>query len=445
MHPSVQHRPGTRLHSLLAGLVLAQACALPAHAASITVTSTADTIALDGLVTLREALTAAVTNTKIADAGPGSVGVDVINFNIAGLPGTVHTIKPQSALPTITETVVINGYSQLGSSQNSLATGTNAFLTIELDGTNAGFAAGLTLSAPSSTIQGLVINNFLDEGILVIGTGNNLIRGNFIGTDATGSLERGNGVAGISLSSPTNRVGGPAPGDRNLISGNAYAGVNVSTANATLNRIEGNLIGTRKNGVDALPNNGNGVRLSAGSGNSVGGVAAGTGNLIAYNTGNGVAVVSGATGNLILANAVTANAGIGIDLGADGVTLNDIDDLDDGGNGAQNNPVLTSVYAVGTTKVGLVLDTPLAAAGQTYTFAFYSSLNCDTSGFGEGERFLGIKAAVIDLSESYSIDLPSLPPANHRYLTVTATDPSNNTSEFSGCAQIEPLYANSYE
>src|SRR5215467_1954762 len=105
--------------------------------AIITVTSVDDSIAINGFVTLREALTAANTNAVSGDAAAGDPGLDTIKFNIAGAPGTVHTIQLMSALPAITDPVFIDGYSQLGASPNTLADGDNAFLAIELDGINA--------------------------------------------------------------------------------------------------------------------------------------------------------------------------------------------------------------------------------------------------------------------------------------------------------------------
>src|SRR5262245_17487506 len=175
--------------------------------AVLTVTSTGDSIAVDGFVTLREAITAANSNANSGDAPAGDAGLDTIKFNIAGAPGTVHTIKPLGQLPTIIDPVFIDGYSQLGAVKNTSATADNAFLAIELDGSDVGFNAGLTIFSGNSTIQGLVINNFKNEGILVINQGNNIIRGNFIGTDATGKLDHGNGIAGIGLLASNNTVG----------------------------------------------------------------------------------------------------------------------------------------------------------------------------------------------------------------------------------------------
>src|SRR5262249_27938070 len=86
-------------------------------------------------------------------------GFDTIQFAIPG--SGVHTISPTSALPAVTDAVLIDGYTQPGSSANTLPAGDNAVLQIELDGTLAGAnARGLTITAGASTIRGLVINHF---------------------------------------------------------------------------------------------------------------------------------------------------------------------------------------------------------------------------------------------------------------------------------------------
>src|SRR5205814_10319166 len=134
-----------------------------------------------------------------------------------------QTITLASQLPTITGPVVIDGCSQPGASTNTLATGNNAELLIELDGSSAGAGAdGLVLSGSHITIRGLVINRFSGNGILIGGAGDtdNFIEGNFIGTDPTGTLSQGNGAAGILVLTNDNRIGGTTPASRNLISGN---------------------------------------------------------------------------------------------------------------------------------------------------------------------------------------------------------------------------------
>ena len=136
-----------------------------------------------------------VTNT--GDMGPGSLrqaildansnsGPDTIIFAIPG--GGVHTILPTSPLPTITEAVLLDGYSQPGSSANTLSTGDDAVISIEIDGSNAGtIVTGLIdVATGGSTIRGLsVVNAQGGDGISVSGGGGNLVAGNFVGLPRT--------------------------------------------------------------------------------------------------------------------------------------------------------------------------------------------------------------------------------------------------------------------
>jgi hypothetical protein len=133
------------MRRICAGVVGLLAASL-LSANTYTVTSTADT----GAGTLRQAIT---------DAN-GHAGADTVAFNIGG--SGVHTIAPASALPTITEAITIDGYTQLGSSANTNPTGQglNTALRIEIDGTSAGSSACLSVQADDVTIKGLAINRF---------------------------------------------------------------------------------------------------------------------------------------------------------------------------------------------------------------------------------------------------------------------------------------------
>lgn len=137
--------------------------------------------ATPGECTLRAAI-------QEANANPGA---DTINFLIPPTdPGCnagngVCTISPASALPAITEQVTINGYSPPGSTPNTLATGNNAALKIELSGANAGAPApGIRITGGSnSVVKGLIINRWGSDGFNV-GASGNRIEGNYIGTAA---------------------------------------------------------------------------------------------------------------------------------------------------------------------------------------------------------------------------------------------------------------------
>ena len=178
--------------------------------AVITVTGTGDAInATDGVVTLREAITAANGNKNISDVvGVGAYGNDTIAFNI---PGTgVQTIAPTSPLPIITDPVTIDGYTQPGSAPNTnpVGQGLNGTLLIEIDGENAGDVrfGMLEFQTTNSTVRGLVINRTQGEkiGIDSLGTAGNIrIEGNYIGTDATGTA----GFAASPTRTPTAATG----------------------------------------------------------------------------------------------------------------------------------------------------------------------------------------------------------------------------------------------
>ena len=108
---------GARRFALGCALALA-AMQGTVQAATLTVTGAGDTIAVDGVVTLREAITSANNNANVnADVvAVGTYGTDTINFNISG--AGVKTITPGSTLPAITDPLTINGYSQPGSSES---------------------------------------------------------------------------------------------------------------------------------------------------------------------------------------------------------------------------------------------------------------------------------------------------------------------------------------
>jgi parallel beta-helix repeat protein len=200
-----------------------------------------------------------------ANANPGA---DLITFNIGG--SGAHSIQPLSALPVITDAVTIDGYSQPGASANSLAVGDNAVLLVELNGSLAGNADGLDFAAGSCTVRGLVINGFAGSGIICQSGSGDDIEGNFIGTNAAGSAAVANGFAGVSINGGSgDTVGGPTPGARNVISGNTFFGVALSPASNNL--VQGNYIGTNAAGTQAVFNGFIGVNIGDSSYNTIDG------------------------------------------------------------------------------------------------------------------------------------------------------------------------------
>jgi CSLREA domain-containing protein len=444
------------------------------HHVALTYDGTTVKLFVDGVLTSSAALAGTVLDTPFPvligrRSGAGGDGNgDTLNglvdeltiFNRALSDAEVQaiakgprTISPASALPTITDPVVIDGYTQPGASVNTDPTGFNGTLLIEISGaSNTDRANGLRIAAGGSTVRGLVIGGFngtpltddaQDSGILLESVGGNVIAGNFLGTDPTGTAAHPNGNVGIFVASPNNTIGGTSPADRNIISGNApFDGVFVSPANgvgdASGNVIQGNFIGTQADGVSPLGNGRNGVTFTHGAhDNSLGGTTVGAGNVIAFNT-VGVPVSGAAFGlpdclrNSILGNRIFSNAGLGIDLGDDGVSNNDPlpGDADTGPNNLQNFPVLTSAVAgIGSTTItGTLNSTP----NTTFRIEFFASDAPDASGFGEGQTFLGFTTVTTDGNGDvgFSVSLP-VTVSTTQVVSATATDPAGNTSEFS--------------
>jgi hypothetical protein len=343
-----------------------------------------------------------------------------INFAI---PGTgVKTIVVGAtgfgALPAITDPVTIDGYTQPGSSPNTKAVGKDAVLKIELNGTNVNGGDGLLIThvSGSSVIRGLAINRF-PEGIEIQGdTVGNRIEGNFIGTDPSGTIDRGNSDDGVNIfgGASENVVGGSTPAARNVISGNEAEGVLVR---GTANEVLGNRVGTTANGTGALANALDGVSIQ-GSNNFVGdGTAAGS-NTIAFNGDDGVSVTSD-SGNEISRNSVFSNAGIGIDLeggfeDAAGYTANDPGDIDTGSNGLQNKPVISSAK---TSSTKTTITGKLATVPNTlYRVEFFSN----PSG-NEGKKFVGLKLVSTDASGNATFTFsPASKVAAGQTVTATA-------------------------
>lgn len=236
-----------------------------------------------------------------------TAGADTIDFDIGAGTGA-KTISPTSGLPTITDAVAIDGYTQAGASENTLEEGNDTDLKVQLDGSGAGVdAIGLRIDASDCTIEGLVIKNFNAFGVLIEGaraTGNR-VKGNFVGVSRDGTIDRGNGI-GVYVVGEANTVGGTQPEGRNVISGNDQSGVQIADTGAMDNEVKGNYIGPSADGTADL-GNGYGVVIDAND-NTVGGTAPGAGNVISGNNSYGVYITTEATDNKLEGNYVGTTA-----------------------------------------------------------------------------------------------------------------------------------------
>jgi hypothetical protein len=274
------------------------------------------------------------------------------------------------------------------------------------------------------------------------GGDNNVIRGNYIGTDKTGTIGFTNAI-GIQISNLSalslaeeNVIGGSFASARNIISGNSI-GVHL---HGERHVIRGNYIGLARNGKSPLPNTQAGIRVSLddapASNNMLGGFKPGQGNRIAFNSGPGIVIDDeDMFYNTIFGNSIYGNGSLGIDLKEEGFTPNDDLDTDDGPNGTQNFPTVRYVAPYnGRTKIKGTLS---SAPNQEFFIGLFSSKNPDASGFGEGAAPLGSVLVSTNASGkgrfSTSVDRVLKP---GEWVTATATDVGGSTSEFSAAKDV---------
>ena len=485
----------------------------------------------------------------------------IINFDIPG--DGVHTIELDDYLADIEMPVIINGYSQPGAVQNTndFEDGLNFELKIEIDASNTGGGGVLQVKAANCTIKGMILNggpfNIDYEEVFSSTAGYCTVQGNIIGYDATATVSAGGSIRINDCD--YNQIGGVNPEDRNLIAGlrienssnnviqgnyfgtdmtgsagligggsnlldlegtselnqiggvddntgNVFAGSNLNAAVAFYgeqvrnNYFYGNKIGVNVSASQAIGAFNYGVRLSnyannnhigaMGGGNVIASAAAGVasvlietyahdnnfiansvgsdlsgtlnfnsqgpaiqitndaysnriggfeeseGNIIAYNQGKGVQITNTAgIGNEIYQNSIHSNLYLGIDIGDGGPNTNDLIDNDTGPNNLQNYPIISSALFENDTVT--LHGTFNSVASSTFRLEYYLNDECDPSGYGEGERYLGsgYVSTDVDGSAEFSISFNVLVPVGS-YITATATNPEGSTSEFSACQAI---------
>jgi hypothetical protein len=481
----------------IAGSILVTSIfAASASADTLVVSSTANT----GPTSLNQAILDAAANP----------GLDEILFNIApsdpNCDGNgVCTISPSSNLPALPEDVTIDGYSQPGAQANTADQGSNAVIKIFLSGASNSDpgATGLELAGDNSVVRGLAIGGF-QYGIRVPFSSENKIVGCFIGTDASGlaaspnqwgisvllasnlqvggvdpadrNVVSGNTTSGIDLygslnalilgslvgtdktglsalpntqgitasgADPANlTIGGSAAGAGNVISGNSQNGVMIALDSGSAVTVQGNWIGTDAAGLLALPNTYAGIRIATSGALTalIGGIQPGEGNVIAFNGRTGVDVDSNASGVTIRGDSIYENGygasgySVGIDLTPlSSTTANDEGDGDEGGNGLQNFPIVSSASALpggGTQVQGVLHSTP----NGEFDVDLYENDAClpPSQSYLQGRIYLGTTHVTADPNgtATYDVTLPATI-ALGAHVSATATDSLGNTSEFS--------------
>ena len=443
--------------------------AAPARAVLRTVVNTDDS----GAGSLRAAIAAATSG-------------DIIDFAIPG--EAVHTITPQTPLGSLAAGVTIDATGQSGA---SCATWPPT-LMIEIDGGSTSVGThGLTIAGNGVVVRGLVINSFPADGIhFQSGANGATIDCNFIGPDATGTQDYGNGANGITLANSddtvitgnlisanavtglaidaastavavrrnyigvdvsgaavlsnfegilvegsANTIGGISLG--NVIAGNTESGIVLDGPGASGNFVYGNKIGSNAAGTASLPNGGPGVYvLNGASQNTIGSIASGTGNILRANGAAGVWLFGATTiENAVRGNSILLNGSIGIELGDIFFdNPNDPNDPDSGENRLQNTPELSDVTFVGNQVTGTYL---VSTAPANATYPLLIDFYIADAESEEGETYLGTTTystsdfATGEVSQVFSAAAPL---ANGNDVVATATDSAGNTSEFTAIA-----------
>nr|QEO74283.1 hypothetical protein [uncultured bacterium] len=481
--------------SLAAFLVVLLGCAVDAAALTFTVTSTGD------------GADAAPGNGVCAVAGGGgcTLRAAVQEANALAGPDTIHFAIGSGAQQilgsavAITGPVVIDGWTQPGFSGTPLIQ-VRGGMTISGSGTtirglvvNGGAGAGIQVNGGGNHVfegnyvgldvtgatavpndgSGIRFSNSSNNriggttpqqrnvisgntpkgnggGLEFDGGSGNQIKGNYIGTDVTGMLDRGNDGRGIALSGSVNNViGGPEPGAGNLIAGNWATGIRIlGGSNGTL--VQGNIIGINA-ALNAALSNDRGVQIRGSHNNQVIGNTIGgqvydgvllwensNNNRVFYNTVvyngwgnrdpteeafNGVMVWDG-VGNYVIGNRAWGNRDLGLRVGPAAAAT------------APTPPTVTNAVVTGgtTTITGQVTG----PAGIEYVVDLFVSSECDWNGAGEGEYALGqvrVTAGANGVA-TFNVGIGAALPVGW-LVTTTATKANANTSGYSTCKAIQ--------
>lgn len=413
-----------------------------------------------------------------ANAAPGA---DTIQFAIPG--GGVQTIAPPIVLPAITETVVIDGTTQSGFAGTPV---------IRIDGTTTkgsgtvNVITGLNLSNHTgSSIKSLTIGGFSFAGVRITGGGSHVIIGSLLGTTHNGTAAHANGLGVlIDGASTGNRIGGNGTNERNIISGNNGPGIRID--NAFTNLVAGNFIGTDSAGVSAVPNQGGGIQIANGAtGNTIGGVSSGLGNVISGNALAGVNIMDALTAanivvgnriglnfagfplantgpgvkasnaagsnpaggakagseNIIRSNTIAKNSGAGIavldtsrQVRIEGNSIRENGGLgiqiDATANAGLQPPLISSVKAA--TGGQTVFGSFTGQANTKYQVAIFTSAAADPSGFGEGQTLAGSTVVTTDAAGGAAFEFLIPTGTTGAFITATVTaDALGDTSAFS--------------
>jgi len=375
-------------------------------------------------------------NTRTADTGGGGATESVVGGTESGQGNVISgNVEGVGLILEARDNQVVGNH--IGTDKAGRVDLGNRFDGVVLLGASDNMIGGTTPEA-----RNLISGN--GDGIRIESTSStatdNTVAGNHIGTDEDGRADLGNSSNGVALRGASdNTIGGTTPEARNVISGNDGGGVLIEGAAAEENRVQGNFLGLGADGQKALGNDGDGVHIMDGASRNVVGFGVTAAmpparcdescNQIRANGKSAVAVDGPGTRNTVRGNFMATNGELGIDLGAAGVTANDLADksadTDSGPNALLNFPVAVGAYrvkALGETWVSGVLETIEPDQAKV---DIYGQHSVEKSGTGQGRVYIG----TVEPREAGTFRLK----VDHTfpYYSATTTDEDGSTSEFS--------------
>src|SRR6185436_6007278 len=290
-----------------------------------------------------------------------------------------------------------------------------------------------TVGGTSASLRNVISGNAL-SGVQITGAGTNAntIAGNYIGTDAGGTFIVANAQSGVSIENgaAANIIGGPTIASFNVLSGNGASGVRMTGAGTSANEVKSNLIGFNAAGSGPLSNAGAGVRIDTSAGGNVVG-SIGKGNKIAHNNKGVVLETTAGIGNRIAGNALNSNTSIGIDLKDDGITPNDATDSDTGANNLQNFPLLGSATIDVSNNLGFTAT--IDSSGSSPSLGIVLDVyKADSSSPEQALTHLGSTSCLGATFTGASFSMPVTGIAAGNKIVATATSFTDNT-----CATVK--------
>jgi hypothetical protein len=425
-----------------------------------------------GLINILSTYTSGTVNIGTGSPGVPASCTDGCNKFNAGPYGVKHDSTSVSGdvninnnwFSGITNPIDINGGTGFDIAYNTIVGGdygihaSGSVANLNIDSNYIGLDGSGTLGVPfnqagiefdivsNSEITNNTITGSTISGISLLDATNINIDGNNIGTDHTGDTGEGNGGNGIITAPYSSKVVSEVSIINNVISANLGHGVYLSGGGSSQISIQSNRIGLAKNSNNPLGNGLDGISIAGSSNNIIGGT--GAGNIIANND---KAIVVSSGENVSISENETFSNNFGIDLGDDGITINDLGDVDTGPNSLQNYPGITSAQSNGIDLE--IYGTFNSTADEGFLIEFFSIDTPNISGNGEGRNYLGsipiTTSGTGNLNFSVSpLFLASLAPQNgDTYITSTATrcidvtcfeySNINGTSEYSPTISID--------